>query len=256
MDHLGSHYRGGLFTVLLFSLALAASAQTASQSKVKHSSQTKQFRLIKAFVVDERLAALRHDADIQSPVKQRLRLGRQVFVISTRNSVEDKNEFCRVAITRRTRGWIHRSAIASPVIAGEDARVIELIDSHKGLDRLTLCNLFAEHFRRSPLLLKALQAKAQESDRAATSLNRGATRRLSDLNTEDKRALKRDYYLSDPGLDRYSKLGIRFEFDEASSKYFYDGQAYRDIIKLFPKSDEANYARTRLETISQKQLRR
>lgn len=256
MNHLGSHFRGAFLTILFVSFTLIASAQTSGQSPLKPSSQTKRFRLIKAFVVDDRLSALRHEADIQSPVTQRLRLGRQVFVINTRNGPGDKNEFCRIAVTRRTRGWIHRSALASPALAGEDARVMELIDTYKGLDKLTLCRLFAEQFRRSPLLSKAMLIMAQEADRAAASLNRGATRRLSGINRGINLSLKRDYYLSDPGLDRYSKLGIKFDFDENAGKYFYDGQAYRDIIRLFPRSDEASHARTRLEGISQKQARR
>jgi hypothetical protein len=256
MNHLGSHFRGAFLTILFVSFTLVASAQTSKQSPVQPSPQIKQFRLVKAVVVDDRLSALRREADIQSPVSQRLRLGREVFIISTKNVSKDKNEFCRVAVTRRTRGWIHRAALASPTLAGEDARVMELIDTYKGLDKLTLCRLFLEQFRRSPLLAKAMLIMAQESDRAAASLNRGASRRLSAINSENARALRRDYYLSDPGLDRYSKLGIRFEFDEEAGKYFYEGEAYRDIIRLFPRSDEAGRARTRLEAISQKQARR
>lgn len=257
MKHFSSCYRGGLLAILLFSLTAIAFAQTRNQSPVTVSLQAKQFRLTKAFIVDDRLSALRREADIQSPVIQRLRLGRAVFIISTKTGLHSRNGFCRIATSRRTRGWIHQSALASPQIAGDDRRLMQLIEgTYKGLDRLTLCRLFTEQFRRSPLLARAMISMAEESDRAAVTLNRAATRRLSSLKTETDHVSRRDYYLSDPGLDRYSRLGIRFEFDEASGNYFYNGQAYRDIIRLFPGSEEASQARSRLESISQKQARK
>jgi len=235
---------------------MVAFGQAQNQPAVKPPPDAKRFRLTRAYVIDDRLSALRREADIQSPVMQRLRLARPVFIITTKNGAQEKNGFFRIAITRRTRGWIHRSALALPTLAGEDARVMELIDkSYKGLERITLCRLFADQFRRSPLLPKALLAMAQESDRAASSLNRSVAKRLSDLNPMDD-VEKQDYYLSDPGLDRYSRLGIRFRFDQSTGKYAYDGQAYRDIIRLFPESEEAARARARLESLSQRQARK
>lgn len=256
MNHPYSRCRGSFLAILLFSLTLVASAQTPEPKAVRVSPQTKRFRLVRAFVVDDRLSALRREADIHSPVAQRLRLGRPVFIIAQRNGAQDRNGFCRIALSRRTRGWIHRSALASPAVAGEDARVMELINSYKGFDRLTLCRLFTEEFRRSPHLAKAMLALAEESDRAAVALNRSVARRLSRLKSETDNAPLRDYFLSDPGLDRYSRLGIRFRFDESVGNYFYDGQAYRDIIRLFPRSEESKRARARLQSLSESQARR
>jgi hypothetical protein len=86
---------------------------------------------------------------------------------------------------------------------------------------------------------------AEEAERASVSLSARARRRLAGLAGDDHRA--RDYYLNDAGLDRYSRLGVRFDFNEAASLYVYDGQAYRDIIRRFPRSAESAIARERLE---------
>jgi len=197
----------------------------------------------RAFIVDDRLSALRRDPDITAEVIQRLRLGRAVYIVGARSARADQPGFYRVAVTRRTRGWIHESALAVPGRAGDDRRVSRLVISLEGLDRLSLCRLFRERFSRSPLLPRMLLAFAEEAERSASALGPRARRRLAGLDDAGARAHRRDYYLSDPGLDRYSKLGIRFDFDEATGGYIYDGQAYREIVRRFPASPEAKRAR-------------
>jgi hypothetical protein len=58
--------------------------------------------------------------------------------------------------------------------------------------------------------------------------------------------------MSDPGLDRFSKLGVHFDYSEKSGEYVYDGQAYRDLIRRFPKSQEAIIAHQQLILTRQK----
>jgi hypothetical protein len=136
-----------------------------------------------------------------------------------------------------------------PHRAGEDERVLSLADAaDNGLDRIALCRLLSDHFNRSPLISRALLRLAEEAERAAASLTARARRRLSGLGLDERGA--REYYLSDTGLDRYSRLGVGFDFDEAAARYVYDGQAYRDIIRRFPRSPEARTARERLEVIA------
>jgi hypothetical protein len=53
------------------------------------------------------------------------------------------------------------------------------------------------------------------------------------------------------GLDRYNKLGITFEYDEARERLVYDGDAYRELLKKYPRSPEAAEANTRLTTLKQ-----
>jgi len=84
----------------------------------------------------------------------------------------------------------------------------------------------------------------EEAERVAASLTQRIRRRLGEV--RDAVAAVRDYYLSDAGLDRYSKLGVAFDFNESTAEFVYDGKVYRDVIKLFPKSQEAAVARERL----------
>jgi hypothetical protein len=86
----------------------------------------------------------------------------------------------------------------------------------------------------------------RESETAAAELSRRASRRLDSLTDSKLKHNLRDYYLNDPGLDRYNKLRVTFEFDPSSRSYVYDCKAYREIIKRFPYSPEAALARERI----------
>jgi len=204
---------------------------------------------LKAFVIDDRLSALRREPGLQSEVIRRLRLGRTVYIVSAGSG---QKSFCRVAVTRRTRGWIHSSAIAVQGRPGEDQRILKLIEnSSDGLDRIALCRLLIERFGQSRLVARALLLMGEEADRAAETLTQRARKRLAEVQVSNSTRL-RDYYLSDAGLDRYSKLHIVFDFNEASAQFVYDGKAYRDIVRRFPEREEAILARQRLELASKK----
>jgi hypothetical protein len=248
--------------VLLMAVLLSVISTTFAQSRsprdkepLDSSSPTPRIRFTKAFVVDDRLSALRREADIKSQVIQRLRLGRAVFIIESKGGAIDQPRFYRVAVTRRTRGWIHESALALPSRSHEDERVMKLItDSRDGLERIALCRVFLQHFNRSPLAPRVLLAMAEEADRASLALSQHARKRLKDVD-ERGGAKLRDYYLSDSGLDRYSKLGIAFDYEPASYEFIYDGRAYREILKRFPRSAEAQLARKRLDSVEQRLAR-
>src|SRR5215831_10063618 len=64
----------------------------------------------KGYVFDERLSALRKDPDVMAQIRQRLRRGRSLYLLETHR---DSNGvmFYRVAVTRRTRGWIQAAAV-------------------------------------------------------------------------------------------------------------------------------------------------
>lgn len=224
------------FSSLVFCLLI--SSQTLAKTTPGFSGQ-------KAYVVDDRLSALRRDADTKSRVLQRLRLGRAVVILESRGARGAEPAFYRVAVTRRTRGWLHHSSVAVPGRPAEDVRLLKLIDGMQEVtDRIRLCRLFVERFNRSALLPRALMRLGEDGERAAELLTRRARRRLADLNLTEARL--KDYYLNDAGLDRFSKLDIKFDFDEAAAQYLYDGQAYREVVKRFPRSREANAAREKL----------
>ena len=141
----------------------------------------KRLAFSRAFVVDDRLSALRREPDLQSEVIHRLRLGRPVYII-TSSKRRGEPRFCRVAVTRRTRGWILESALAAPGKTGEDRRIMKLIEGTKdGVDRISLCRLLIERFSQSPLVPRALLLMGEEADRAAQALTQRARKRLADL---------------------------------------------------------------------------
>jgi hypothetical protein len=229
-------------------LALAAPAFAQSQAaSAEAASPAARPPFSKAVVVDERLSALRQSADIHSPVLKRLRIGRTVYITSSKRG---QPAFYRVAVTRRTRGWIHQDAVARPGRAGEDERVLRVIEAtNDGLDRIALCELFLERFspsRHSPRVLLLL---AEEAERAAAALTQHARRRLKTIGEAAGGPKTEDFYLSDPGLDRYSRLRIAFRFDAAQTRYAYDGKAYRDLASRYPKSAEAETARRQIANL-------
>ena len=240
-------FNRALLCALITPILLSVASTTFAQANQQGSLPISRPRFIKAFVVDDRLSALRRNAEVKSPVIHRLRIGRPVFIFASKTSGPDRPKFYRVAVSRRTRGWIHEAALAVPGRAGEDERFMKLIqNTSDGIDRIALCRLFLEHFNRSALAPRALLAIGEEADRAAATLTRYARKRLKELDEKDGNASLRDYYLNDSGLDRYSKLQVAFDFKDSTAEYSYDGKAYREIIRRFPDSKEARIARARL----------
>jgi len=47
-----------------------------------------------------------------------------------------------------------------------------------------------------------------------------------------------------------------FDFNQSTSEYVYDGDAYRKIVRRFPDTEQAKVARERLEAVKQKLTRR
>jgi len=182
-------------------------------------------------------------------------LGHTVFITRTIKADAAQPSFCRVAVTRRTRGWIHASALVIPGRAGEDQRLMNLIEAASdGVDRITLCRMLVDRMGKSPLVPRALLLMGQEAERAAETLSQRARRRLSDVGENNNAGLS-DYYLNDASLDRYSKLHIVFGFNQALTQYVYDGRAYRDIIRRFPGLEEATLASQRLQSMSERMAR-
>ena len=243
---------------LVLALPLSTAAQPAAQNATRAGrgarlSSSEEPRFVKAFVVDDRLSVLRRDANLKSQAVQRLRLGRPVYIIGSRTGKVGESKFYRVAVTRRTRGWIHASAVAIPGRTGEDKRVLQLAETASdGFDRIALCLLLNERFKTSPLVPRALLVMAGEAERAGSTLGKRAAKRVATIHPGTANAGQRDYYLNDVALDRFSKLRISFDFDDVAGEYVYDGAAYRAIIKRFPASDSAKIARQRLELVEKR----
>jgi hypothetical protein len=122
--------------------------------------------------------------------------------------------------------------------------------SSDGVDRITLCRIIIERFGQSRLVPRAMLLLGEEAEHVADTLSQRTRRRLAEVRGAD--ASLRDYYLSDAGLDRYSRLGVVFDFNESTGEFVYDGKAYRDLLRRFPGGEEATLARRRLELTSRK----
>jgi hypothetical protein len=204
-----------------------------------------------AFVVDDRLSALRKEPSLKGVVARRLRLGRKVWIIAERAATAERPRFCRVAVTRRTSGWIDALALSVPGRTGSDKRLLDLIDGlDDGFDRITRCGLFLRSFPRSPLLPRVLLALGEEADRAAAALTSRSSRRTTRTEERLFGVNERVLFLTDPRLDRYSRAGVSFDYN--AGEYLYDGKAYREIVARYPSSDAAATANRRLREIEAK----
>lgn len=195
-------------------------------------------------VFDERVAALRTKPDVHALIVQRLRRGHRVYVL--RGRVDPSGKYVRVAITRRTRGWIYLEAVAFPSQPDDAAKILRLAEAAEDVERLTLCRLMVTHFRSSPLVPEALCLLAGEAERVAGKILKRAQRRLESAGMVNPSIPTTDYFLNEVALDRYNKLGVGFTFDEQSGSYRYDCQAWREILRAFPRSSQAVTARARL----------
>jgi hypothetical protein len=200
-----------------------------------------------AVVVDERLSALRAAPDLRAKLIERLSRGRLVSIRGER--LIDGLRFYRVAVTRRTAGWLQSEAVVVPWRPGDDRRLVTLIENSDEFDRIVRARTFLDAFPRSPLSPRVLVLYASEADEVAAKLSREAQRRFAKNELPANGAPEYSYYLNYNGLDRYNRAGITFTFDRTSKTFSYDGGAWREIIRRYPNSPEAAEARKRLDAL-------
>jgi len=197
-----------------------------------------------AVVVDERLSALRATPELTGKLVRRLGRGRLVSIKGARTS-RDGIVFYSVNVTSRTKGWIQREAVVSPSRAGDDERLVSLIKSSTDFDRIVRARIFLDHFPRSSFRPEVLLLLGDAAALAAVKLTRDAERRIGDIQA----GASTSYFLNYVGLDRYNRQGVVFQFDEESSRLVYDGEAWREIIRRYPRSPLSNDAQKRLKSI-------
>jgi hypothetical protein len=195
-----------------------------------------------AVVVDERLAALRAMPQLNSQLVRRLSRGRLVAIRSSKTSA-DGITFVLVNVSRRTHGWIQREAVVSSSRAGDDRKLLTLIKRSDGFDRIVRARIFLDHFARSPFRPEVLLFLGDTAEDLAAKLSVDAARRLKDGLGD---APEFSYYLNYTGLDRYNRQRVGFVFDKTTKRFHYDGAAWRELIRRFPRSTAALEARKRL----------
>jgi hypothetical protein len=230
-----------LACLLVFSFILATHALA---QKRKRRAPTQGGRV--GVVVDERLAALRDAPDLSANLLGRLGRGRSVALTGA-GSTREGVTFYRVAVTRRTGGWLQSDAVAVASRAREDERLLRLIRGSTDFDRLARAQIFLDMFPRSRLRPAVLLLLGDAAEEAARRLSREAERRLDEREMVAGGAPVASYYLNYSGLDRYRKQGVGFVFDAATKQFHYDGAAWREVARRYPRSPEADEARARLE---------
>ncbi len=235
-----SYYRSLFQLLLTTSLAFVSgwAVCSAQTGRASHS----------AIVVDERLAALRSAPELSAPLLRRLSRGRKVFVLDSRRSPGGVL-FHRVAITRRTRGWIQREALILPRRSFEDGRLFRLIEASVGFDRLGRARIFLDAFPHSRLRPTVLLMLGDEATKTAAKLSHDAARRLDAAEMSATGASLSSYFLNYSGLDRLNRLGVSYVFDSAAKRFHYDGAAWREILRRYPHSPEATKARQQLYSL-------
>jgi hypothetical protein len=204
-----------------------------------------------AVVVDERLSALRDAPDLSAPLLRRIGRGRSVAVTGARRA-SDGVTFYRVAVTRRTSGWMQSDALVTSGRAGDDERLLRLIRGSEEFDRIERARLFLDLFPSSRLRPAVLLLYADAAAQAAVRLTRDAARRLDDAEMRASDAPPHSYFLNFNGLDRYNRNGVRFVFDRATRQFDYDGAAWREIVRRHARSPEAAEARERLAALARR----
>jgi len=202
-----------------------------------------------AIVVDERLSALRTVSEFYGRLLRRLGRGSFVAVRGEKRN-RDGVVFYRVNVTSRTSGWIQRDAVVSPWRAGDDARLLRLIQGSESFDRIVRARIFLDYFRSSELRPQVLMIYAQSAEDAASRLSRDASRRLDENEMNAGGAPHFSYFLNFNGLDRYNRQGITFIFDAREKRFRYDGEGWQEILHRYPRSPAAVEARKRLTSAS------
>ena len=199
-----------------------------------------------AVVVDERLAALRSTPQLNGKLVRRLSRGRMVAIRDSRTT-PDGVVFLLVNVTTRTHGWIQREAVVSASRVGDDRRLLALINTSTGFDRIVRARIFLEQFLRSPLRPQVLLLLSNAAEEQAAKLSREAAQRL---NGTVGAAREFTYFLNYSGLDRYNRQRVLFVFDRATRRFHYDGAAWRELVRRYPNSPEATAAQERLAELA------
>jgi hypothetical protein len=173
-------------------------------------------------------------------------------MVSIRGSSRSRDGllFYNVAVTRRTSGWLQSEAVIATWHAGDDQRLLRLIRGADEFDRVARARIFLGAFPQSPLRPQVLLLYGDAAEEAANRLSREAERRFERREIPSDGAPEFSYYLNYSGLDRYNRQGVTFVFDRATKRFHYEGAAWREILRRYPKSSEAAEARKRLVALA------
>ncbi|HEY8563705.1 MAG TPA: SH3 domain-containing protein [Pyrinomonadaceae bacterium] len=203
-----------------------------------------------AIVIDERLAVLRAAPSLFAKPVQRMRRGRIVRILETKEA--DRVTFYRVVVAPRRQGWVQREAVAGKSRRGDDERLARLVQSSDGFEQIERAQIFLNNFPASPFRPSILLLFGDLMEEIALKMSSEAARRLSRREMAASGAPLHSFYLNYPSLDRYQRLNIGFVFNTSTRLFHYDGASWREIIRKLPASDEAKEAQRRIDALREK----
>ncbi len=204
----------------------------------------------KGIVIDERLSVLRSEPSLYALPVQRMRTGRDVMIINKKDA--DGVTFYRVNALPNNTGWVQADAIVTKGRRGDDERLAKLVNATNGFEQIELASIFLEVFTESNLRPPILLLFGDLIEDQARKLSIEATRKLTRREMAATEAPLHSFYLNYSGLDRYQKMGVMFFFNANTKFLHYNGKTWQEIVKKFPKSSEAEEAKSRLESLKQK----
>ena len=203
-----------------------------------------------AVVIDESLAVLRIQPSLFSDSIQRMRRGRKVQIMDSKEA--DGVKFYKISSPPNKYGWVQSEAVFGRFRRGDDERLAKLVQASEGFDQIEIAMKFLEIYPASPLRPPILLLMGDLIEETAVRLSRDATRRLDRRAMAAAGAPLHSFYLNFVMLDRYRKLGIVFLFNSTTRNFHYDGASWHEIINKFPNSSEAVEARKRLDSLKEK----
>ncbi|MEK7725010.1 MAG: hypothetical protein AAB336_11705 [Acidobacteriota bacterium] len=201
-------------------------------------------------VIDERLAVLRIQPSIYSDSIQRMRTGKIVAISGSKEA--DGVTFYRVIVPPRNYGWVQAEAIIGKNRKGDDERLAKLIQASEGFEQIERAVIYLQNFPTSPLRPAILLLLGDLIEESTGKLSRDAARQLVNREMSASGAPLFSFYLNHSSLDRYRKLGINFWFNSSTKLYHYNGVFWDEIVKKYPKSNETEEAKKRLDSLKLK----
>lgn len=241
-----------LSVIFVFASSVEAQKRPVSSKSKKIIPATQKSKEIgnSAVVIDENLAVLRIKPSLFSDSIQRMRRGRKVQIVESREA--DGVMFYRVSAPPNSFGWVQSESIFGKFRRGDDERLARLVQASEGFDQIEIAIQFLEIYPVSSLRPAILLLLGDLIEETAVRLSRDATRRLDRREMAASGAPLHSFYLNFVMLDRYRKLGIVFLFNSNTKNYHYNGASWREIVTKFPNSNEAAEARKRLDSIKEK----
>jgi len=240
-----------VFVLFVFTFNIEAQKRRAV-TKVKKVPEVQAVRPASgtAVVIDERLAVLRDAPSLFARSVQRMRRGRSVSIIGSKEA--DGVTFYRINAPPNNSGWVQAEAVAGKNRRGDDARLAKLVQSSEAFEQIDRAQIFLDTFPDSPLRPVILLLMGDLMEETALKLSSEATRRLDRREMAASGAPLHSFYLNYTSLDRYRRLGVTFLFNPNVKQFHYDGANWREIIKKSPKSNEAVEAQKRLDALKEK----